>query len=198
MAAIFTLKLLRGDKANATLVETAASKPDLREFALRALLEKKNDPQVPIKPFLDAVGDENPRVQLVAAWGIGRLGHADGAPQLLQLTTSPDFLVAHVATNALVSLNAIDVCLDAVAPSTSPTTTAGALKALQQIHDMKVVTGLTEHSRACRTRPPARWRCAPSAGSATAKPIGTGRGGARVPIVMGRITRTPSGPAPTP
>ncbi len=106
------------------------------------MIDKKDDPAVPSKPFLDALTDASPRVRLVAAWGLGRLGHAEAAAAILPLTADPDFLVSHVATNAMVHLNAIDVCLGAVEPSTSPQLTAGALHVLKQIHDPRVVSGL--------------------------------------------------------
>jgi putative heme-binding domain-containing protein len=144
VAAVFTLKLLHGDASDPALARVAATTPELREFALRALIDKKNDPAVASKPFLDALSDGNPRVRLVGAWGLGRLGRKETAASILPLTADPDFLVAHVATNALVSLNAIDVCLNAVEPSTSPQLTAGALHALKQIHDARVVAGLIE------------------------------------------------------
>lgn len=142
VAAVFTYRLLHGEAANAALVEIASSNAELREFALRAMLDKKNDAAVPAKPFIDALEDSNPRVRLTAAWGLGRLGHAEAAAALLPLTTDADFLVSHVATNALVTLHAVDVCLNAVEPSNSPQLTAGGLGVLKQIHDKKVVDGL--------------------------------------------------------
>jgi hypothetical protein len=63
---------------------------------------------------------------------------------MLALTTDGDFLVAHVAMQALVALNAQDVCLNAVEPSTTPGLTAGALRVLKQIHDVKIVNALIE------------------------------------------------------
>jgi putative heme-binding domain-containing protein len=144
VAAMFTLKLLHGDAADATLAEVATKNADLREFALRALVDKKNDKAVPAKPFVDALSDANPRVRLNAVWGLGRLGHAEAASAMLPLTADSDFLVAHVAMQALVALKATDVCLSAVEPSTTPGLTAGALRVLKQIHDVKVVNGLIE------------------------------------------------------
>ncbi|HET6249737.1 MAG TPA: discoidin domain-containing protein [Tepidisphaeraceae bacterium] len=144
VAAIFTLRLLHGDAADATLAETAAKKADLREFAMRAMVDKKNDKAVPAKVFVDGLTDPDPRVRLVAVWGLGRLGRIEAAPAMLPLTADSDFLVSHVAMQALVALNAQDVCLGAVEPSTSPSLTAGALRVLKQIHDVKVVNGLLE------------------------------------------------------
>ena len=146
VAAVFTLKLLAGDKANQPLVDAAAASPELREFALRAMIDKKNDSAVAIKPFVDALSDGNPRVRLVAAWGIGRLGHAEQASALLPLTADPDFLVSHVAVKALVALKATDACLNAVEPSNTPGIVAGALNVLKEIHDVNVVKGLIERT----------------------------------------------------
>ncbi|HWE00802.1 MAG TPA: discoidin domain-containing protein [Tepidisphaeraceae bacterium] len=145
VAAIFTLGLLQGDKANAALA-AAAQKPESREFALRAMIDRKDDRAVPVKPLLDALTDANPRVRLVGAWGLGRLGDAQAASAILPLTADADFLVAHVAVKALVALNAADVCLNAVEPSTTPGITLGALSVLKEIHDEKVVKGLIERT----------------------------------------------------
>src|SRR5665213_1682252 len=145
VAAIFTLKLLQGDKADAALA-TVAQKPELREFALRAMIDKKNDKAVPTKALLDALTDSNPRVRLVGAWGLGRLGDAQAASAILPLTADSDFLVAHVAVKALVALNATEVCLNAVEPSTTPGITLGALNVLKAIHDENVVKGLIERT----------------------------------------------------
>jgi putative heme-binding domain-containing protein len=142
VAAIYTFKLLHGDAADEPLAGVATAKPELREFALRALIDKKNDKAVATKPFVEALTDANPRVRLVAAWGLGRLGHVELANSILPLTADSDFLVGHVAMQALVALNAQDACLAAVAPSTTPGLTAGALRVLKQIHDMKVVNAL--------------------------------------------------------
>jgi putative heme-binding domain-containing protein len=145
VAAVFTLKLLQGNKADAAL-SAAALKSELREFALRAMIDRKNDKDVPVKPLIDALTDANPRVRLVGAWGLGRVGSAQSAPAILPLTADSDFLVAHVAVKALVALNATDVCLNAVEPSTSPGVTLGALNVLKEIHDEKVVKGLIERA----------------------------------------------------
>ena len=112
-AAIFTLKLLGGAAADMTLIDLCA-KEDVREFALRALADRKGDAMVPADPFLKALRDPNPRVRLIAAWGLGRLGHADAPEALVPLTADADPLVAHVAINSLVGLKAVDACLAAI------------------------------------------------------------------------------------
>jgi putative heme-binding domain-containing protein len=140
VAAIFTLQQLQPTKSADALVKISA-KDDLREFALRALADRKADPSAPAKPFLDALSDPNPRVRLQAAWGLGRLNRTESAPALVPLVADTDPLVSHVAINALVTLNAIEPCLKAVDTS-NPKVAPGTLQALQAMHDPAVVDGL--------------------------------------------------------
>ena len=141
-AAMFTLRLLRGNKADAAL-ESFATHNDLRELALRALCDRKNDVSVPAEPFLKGLTDLNPRTRLVAAWGLGRLGKVDAANSILPLVADPDFLVSHVAIQSLTTLHATDVCFKAVDPAT-PKLVVGALRVLQSFHEVPVVDGLTD------------------------------------------------------
>jgi putative heme-binding domain-containing protein len=140
VAAIFTLEQLQTGKAKAALVELA-KRDELREFALRALADRKNDPDVPVAPYLAALNDPNPRVRLVRAWGIGRLGRADAAAALAPHLADSEFLVSHVTEQALTSLRAYDVCLKALDPST-PNLIPGALRVLQSLHETQVVDGI--------------------------------------------------------
>jgi putative heme-binding domain-containing protein len=133
-AAIFTLKLLHGAAANDALV-ALCDKADVRELALRALVDKAGDASVNTTPLVAGLKDENPRVRLISAWGLARLGHKDLADQILPLTNDTDPLVSHVAINSIVSLKAIEPALKDLSP--------GALKALKQIHDPAVVNGLS-------------------------------------------------------
>ena len=80
-AAMYTLKLLRGDKANAAL-ESFAAHDDLRELALRALCDRKNDVTVPAEPFLKGLTDANPH----CAWS--RRGGLAGSARLTPPVTS--------------------------------------------------------------------------------------------------------------
>jgi putative heme-binding domain-containing protein len=140
--ALFTLKLLRGDAANEHLL-TLVQRDDLRELALRALADRKGDKKVAATPFITALRDPNPRVRLIAAWSLARLGHDDAAPTMVTLTADADPLVAHVAVNSLVALKAIDASLAAVSTA-DPKVAARALRALRQIHDDRVVNGLAQ------------------------------------------------------
>ncbi len=141
-AAIFTLKLLRGSKADAVLAELAG-RAELTDLALRALADRKGDNDVPSGPFLAALRSSNPRVRLIAAWGLGRLGRADEAQAIVPLLADSDPLVAHIAIRSLTFLHAYDACLKAVDPST-PQLIGGALQVLQSLHETQVVDGLSD------------------------------------------------------
>ena len=93
---------------------------------------------------LAALSDKNPRVRLIAAWGLGRLGRAAVADSIVPLTIDTDPLVAHVAVNALVEMKAADACLAAI-DNADAKLTAGAASAanvLQQMHEPAVVGGM--------------------------------------------------------
>ena len=151
VSAIFTLKQLAGAGANRVLVQAAAD-PAVREFALRALADRREElTDVPKALFVQSLGDPNPRVQLQAITGLKRLGAVDAAKAILPLTASTDLVVPHVAIDALVSLGASEAALGVLtSANTSPAVTTGALRVLQQIHTSPTVTGLVETLAATR------------------------------------------------
>ena len=134
---IFTLKQLAGAGSHAVLIKAAAD-ASVREFALRALADRREElANVPKALFLQALGDANPRVQLQAITGLKRLGAVDAAGALLPLTASTDPVVPHVAIDALVSLGASEAALGVLTSATaSPAVTTGALRVLQQLHTL--------------------------------------------------------------
>ena len=141
VAAVFTLEQLLGRRANEILIRLAQDKT-LREFALRALADRTGEAaEVPAGPFVAALSDPDPRVRLQAVAALGRLGKPEAAPDLVPLLADPDPLVAHVTVRALVTLRAIDTCLEALDPS-RPHLAAGAARVLQSLHDPRVVDGL--------------------------------------------------------
>jgi len=136
VAAIFTLKQLLGPKSHPDLLKLA-SVPALREFALRALADRKTElAEVAAQPFVEALADTNPRVRVQALTGLVRLGAKDRSSAVLPLTGDADPVVAHLATNALVSLDAVEVCLKSMSPA--------ALRVLQSLHEPAAVNGLLE------------------------------------------------------
>ena len=145
VSAIFTLKQLAGAESHGVLVRAAAD-PAAREFALRALADRRDElTNVPKALFVQSLGDRDPRVQLQAITGLKRLGAVDAAPAILPLTASADLLIPHVAVEALVALGASDAALSALTgDKTTPAVVNGALRVLQEIHNTPTVNGLIE------------------------------------------------------
>ncbi len=118
----------------------AKAHPEVREFAIKALADRREDwAKVDHKAIAAYLTDPNPRVRLQAVVALGKLGHVEDAPAILPLTADSDPLVAHVAVKALVALNAGDACLKALGDSKLA---PGASMALQAMHDPKVLAGL--------------------------------------------------------
>jgi putative membrane-bound dehydrogenase-like protein len=155
VAALFTLSQLYGKDSRGALVKLAQD-PAIREFALRALTDRKADLKgLDTKPFLAALADPSPRVRAQALISLGRFNDASAAKSILPLTArpngsalptrkplqnqpDPDRVVPHLAVRALVSLQAVEACLEGLDGPHS----AGALWALRYMHDKKAVDGL--------------------------------------------------------
>jgi putative heme-binding domain-containing protein len=150
VAAIFTFKQLYGSGSTKSLVELTAD-ASVREFALRALADRKSELKgVPAEPFIQALKDPNPRVQLQALNGLARLGATQAAPAILAASASwnlnrdgldvgENHIVPHVGIKSLVSLQAASACLKALE---NPETRKVALRALQEMHQPEVVDAL--------------------------------------------------------
>jgi putative heme-binding domain-containing protein len=142
IAAIFTLKQLLGEKSHAVL-QRLTGNDALREFALRALADDSRlAATTPAGPFVAALSDANARVRLQAATALGRLGKAEAASALLPLVADSDAVVAHVAIHSLVQLRAAEECLATFDSSRSTSLVPGAGRALQLMHEPRVVDGL--------------------------------------------------------
>jgi HEAT repeat protein len=142
-AAIFTLKQLQGQKANAVLASLATdADARVRETALRALADRTDQLQgVSPALFVTALRDADPQVQVQAIRGIVRLGARDQAAALLPLAASSDQGTSHLAINALAALGASNVALGAL---DNAAYRAGALRTLAQMYDPAVVAGLVD------------------------------------------------------
>ena len=155
VAALFTLHQIDGSKSQDALLKLSKD-PDLREFALRALTDRKTQFQdLPSEPFVSALKDPNPRVQAQALVSLGRLGRPEFASAILPLTVrdseapsnpeeplwdQPDSgrVIPHLAVRALETLNTDEACLKALnGPYRS-----GALWALKYMHTPQAVDGL--------------------------------------------------------
>jgi putative heme-binding domain-containing protein len=143
VAAIFTLKQMRGAKSNDALAALAKD-ATVREFVLRALADRlSQNGDVPVQPFISAVSDASPRVRLQAATGIGRLGRLEYAGAIVPLVADGDALVRHIAVHGLVSMKAAEVCFKAL-DSGDASLEAGALRVLRSLNETAVVDGLIQ------------------------------------------------------
>jgi putative membrane-bound dehydrogenase-like protein len=142
VAAIFTLKQLRGEKATDALVKLCDD-AKVREFALKALADDlRLAGKVPAKPFVEALGDRDARVRMTAASGLARLKAASDAAAIVPLLGDADPLVRHTAINSLVALEAAQPCLEALTTSSSDDVISGAAQVLRRLHRPDVVEGL--------------------------------------------------------
>ena len=164
VAALFALKQIDGAGSQGVL-RTLAADETVREFALRALADRKGELRgVEPAPFRAALADPSPRVRAQALIALGRLGDAGSAPGIIPLTSrpegsrmpatrpvqaqpDPDRAVPHLALRALVALHAVDACLDAIDGPHHD----GALRALRSMHDPKAVLGLIKKLSSARS-----------------------------------------------
>lgn len=156
VAGLYTYAQAAGTSGVENLTQLTADN-DLREFALRALADRKlNLSTVPIDPFLKGLQDASPRVQIAATVGLGRLGRAEAAEALLKVKVPASFVAPalgtegphatpnaaiippHIAVRSLVSLQAVEACVKAIGTENSTL----ALWALRYLHDPKAVSGL--------------------------------------------------------
>ena len=155
VSALFALKQLEGVECHETLRKLVRD-PALREFALKALADRKSQlAGVDSSLFIAALTDVSPRVKAQAVIALGRLREVSTAVNVVPLTSrpegssmpttnpvhaqpDPDRGLPHLAMRSLIELNAIDACLEAIdGPHRE-----GALRVLRSIHDPKVVEGL--------------------------------------------------------
>lgn len=156
VAGISTYAQITREKGIPALIELSKNS-DVREFALKALTDRKADLQnVPVEPFLAGLNDASPRVRAAAIVSLNRLGRIEVARALLKTPVPASFIapaknvegphampnqaivLPHLAVRALVSLNAVDACVNAIGTKNSTL----ALWALRYMYDTKAVDGL--------------------------------------------------------
>lgn len=156
VAGMYAYAQAAGEGGTANLVKLTQEK-EMQEYALRALSDRKTHlKSVPSEPFIEALKSPSERVQAAAIIGLGRLGRAEAAPALLGVkvpaslaapakdtegphaTPNAAVVPAHLAVQALVSLNAVDATVDAVGSDNAKL----ALWTLRYMHHPKAVDGL--------------------------------------------------------
>jgi hypothetical protein len=145
VAAMFTLAQLDGVASHGAL-QRAAQTPALRESALRALTDRR-DQTMGLSPamFVTALADADPDVKVQAITSLVRLGAISSADAIAPLMGSADPVIAHLATNALVALDARDAALRALDTGT-PGVRTGALRALERMHSPQTVAALIDRA----------------------------------------------------
>ena len=156
VAAIYSYAQVAKEQAIPALLELA-KEDQLREFALRALTDRKDRlEKVPVDPFIAGLKDVSVRVQTASIVALGRLGRVEVANALLQTPVPNSFVApakgtegphdipnaeiipAHLAVQALVRLNAVNASIGFLGTE-SPDL---ALWALRYMHDPVAVNGL--------------------------------------------------------
>jgi putative heme-binding domain-containing protein len=153
VAALFTLKQLDGENANAMLA-TLVQSPELREFALRALADRDDQHYgVNEQLFVAGLKDPNPQVREQAAIGLGHLMKPALAVSLVPSTADTDPLVRHAAMQSLRRLGVAgrDACIAALAPSSPPELIVGALRTLREFHDEQTVYAVASLKQSAAT-----------------------------------------------
>ncbi|MCG2460266.1 c-type cytochrome [Flavobacteriaceae bacterium F89] len=156
IASLFTYAQMSGKDGIDNLVQLS-NDPKLQEFALRALSDREEwVKHVPLDPFLKGTKSPSDWVKAAAIIGMGRLGKPEAINTLLQIgvpssfkapemgtegphaTPNSDIVLPHLAVKALVRLNAVDACVNALGTENRDL----ALWALRYMHDPTAVYGL--------------------------------------------------------
>jgi putative membrane-bound dehydrogenase-like protein len=143
VAAIFTLRQARGEKAFPFLA-TLAADTSIGAWAIRAVADDERlATSVPAAPLLSGLQSADARVRRESTFAIAHLGLSGLAGAVTPLLADADAVVSHTACRALVRLQASNPCFavldDAAAPSAKRT---GALRVLHSLHEAGVVEGL--------------------------------------------------------
>jgi putative membrane-bound dehydrogenase-like protein len=164
VVAVFALKQLDGKDSHPSLLKLAEDAA-VREFALRALTDRKKELDgLDAKLFVAALSDDSPRVRAQALISLGRLNDVSAAKSIIPLTSRPagsvmpaktpvhaqpdaDRVLPHLAVRTLVSLQAVDACVEALDGPHAQ----GALWAMRYMHDKRTVEGLIKKLGAVRT-----------------------------------------------
>jgi len=149
VAAMWTLKQLDGVESHPAILKLLDDST-IQFAALRALTDRLGEiKDLPSAPFVAALHSSDPVVRAQGVICLGRLGRVDLAPELLPFAVrtgdlpphnQPDHarIIPHLAVRALIRLQAVETCLDALHGPYRP----GAILALRGMHQEAAVTGL--------------------------------------------------------
>lgn len=145
IAALFTLALGLGDRAEAAIV-SLSDDPTIRAWAIRALADLPvASERRPIRRLASALADADPRVRLEAIRAIGMIDGRVLARDLVRLLGDSDPLVRHTAAETLIAIDAWAECLEAW--SREEAFALAALKTVSRMPHTEVVAALAEAVR---------------------------------------------------
>lgn len=151
LAALYAVSL-RDDNGSVGLLKGWLKDDELEEYALRALLDRRDSAELDLGPIIAAsLESENPRVRLHGIVGARKLGLKTLTGRLLGISKKEDWaplekgvahvhkIVPHTAQRALIEMAAVSDLHQALA---NPGLRRPALLALRQIHTVENVAGL--------------------------------------------------------
>ena len=142
VSGVFTLKQLFGTDSHPFLHQLTRD-DQLREFALRALGDRDDHlDNINIDMLLTALRDENPRVREQAVITLTRFAPPEHHAAIVPLASDEDVMVRHAAMRGLRRLNAFDACIAALRDDADPAHVRGALLAMREMHDLRVIEAL--------------------------------------------------------
>ncbi len=144
VAAIFLLKQALGAKASEKLGQLAVADETVREFAIRALGDRKDQGEgLPEAVLVTALKDAKPRVRLAAVIALGRMERTGAAGAVAAVLGDGDPIISHTAVNVVARLKGSEAAFAVLDSSAAtPAQRTGALRALQMLHELPVVDGL--------------------------------------------------------
>ena len=153
IAAMFAVYQIDGVKSQGLLLSMTKD-PAMREFAVRALTDRKSQMgELKASELVPFLADPSPRVVAQTLIALGRLGDVSVADLVIPLAIQPGDsrpdpalpnsaqVIPHLALRTLIELNAVDACLKAL-DSTESLHRQASLRALRATHDPKAVDGL--------------------------------------------------------
>lgn len=158
IAAMYGYSQVKGVDAIDDLLELVEDY-EMKEYAIRAVTDRRDYlKEIHVDPFLKSLNDDSPRVKAAAIIALGRIKNREAIPHLLntQLPTSfksssvgkegrhadpnAEIILPHLAVKALVSLEAVNECINAIGGENSTI----ALWALKYMHTPEAVDGLIQ------------------------------------------------------
>ena len=154
IAALYAINL-RNNTGAVEILKDLTKISSIREYALRALIDREDNSKLNLSKFIkNGLNDNNPRVQMIAAFGARILNLNELTRDLLKISDdsserTPVLVgkanvhraVPHTARRALVEMQPVSELLSAL---NNPSRQKATLAVLRQIHDKNVTLALIQ------------------------------------------------------